>query len=50
MSKIFMVSFFSGPVYQVKAENEEEAIQKAENFFYERSPHVEVHEIKEGEE
>lgn len=34
MSKIFIVSFFSGPVYQVKAENEEEAIQKAENFFY----------------
>ena len=50
MSKIFEVSFFADPVYQVEAENEEEAIQKAVNFFYEYLPHVEVHEIEEGEE
>lgn len=50
MSKIFEVSFFAAPVYQVEAENEEEAIRKAENFFYEYLPNVEVHEIEEGEE
>lgn len=50
MSKIFEVSFFADLVYQVEAENEEEAIQEAENFFYEYLPNVEVHEIKEGEE
>ena len=30
MSKFFEVSFFADPVYQVEAENEEEAFEKAE--------------------
>ena len=50
MSKFFEVSFFADSVYQAEAENEEEAIQEAENLFYEYFPYVEVHEIKEGEE
>lgn len=48
MSKVFEVSFFADPVYQVEADNEKEAVEKAENFFYEYLPHIEVHEV-EGE-